>query len=55
MSAAIWMKLKFRRDDEYVLNGIVESAQRVRKAFIPFFAVGQNQLWNTVDMKPSHM
>jgi hypothetical protein len=26
MSAALWMKLKFRRNDNYVLDGIVEGA-----------------------------
>ncbi len=53
--AALWMKLKFHRNDDYVLDGIVEVAQRIGKTFIPFFAIGQSQLWNSLDMKPLHM
>jgi len=29
MFAAIWMKLKFLRNDNYVLDGIIKTAQRI--------------------------
>lgn len=38
--AALRMKLKFDGNDNYVLDGIVEGAQRIGKSLIPFFAVG---------------
>ncbi|ALL71366.1 hypothetical protein K788_00009625 (plasmid) [Paraburkholderia caribensis MBA4] len=40
MLAAIWLKLKFFGNDNYVLDGIIEIAQRIRKTFVPFFVVG---------------
>ena len=55
MFAALWMKLKFHGNDNYVLDGIIESAQRIGETFIPFFVVGQSQLRNSFDMKPPHV
>ena len=40
MIASLWMKLKFHRNDDYVLDGIVEVAQRIRKTSIPIFTIG---------------
>lgn len=40
MFAAIRMKLKFLRNDHYVLDGIIKSAQGIRKTFVPLFAIG---------------
>ena len=40
MSSALWMKLKFGRNDNYVLDGIVEGAQSIGETLIPFFAIG---------------
>ncbi len=38
--AALWMKLKFHRNDNNVLDGIIKFDQRLGKAFIPFFVFG---------------
>lgn len=40
MRAALWMKLKFYRNDNYVLNGIIQAAKCIGKTFIPFFVIG---------------
>lgn len=55
MLAALWMKLKFHRNNNYVLDGIIEAAQCIGESFIPFFAIGQSQLWNSLDKKPLNM
>lgn len=52
---AIWMKLEFNRNDNYMLDGIVEVTQPVGKCFIPLFVVGQGQLWHSFYMKPPYM
>lgn len=54
MWAALWMKFKFHRNYDYVLNGIIESTQPIGKSFIPIFVIG-SQLRNSLDMKPLHM
>ncbi len=40
MIASLWMKLKFHRNDDNVLDGIVKVTQRIGKSFIPIFAIG---------------
>ncbi len=40
MITSLWMKLKFHRNDDYVLDGIVEVAQRIGKTSIPIFTIG---------------
>jgi hypothetical protein len=40
MFTALWMKLKFHRNDNYVLDGIIKVTQSIGITFIPFFMNG---------------